>query len=462
MKLEPSIFFEHPAWQENIVNCDLKKADQPTAIKSLRINWGRDQFLDDHDPAILKFTFCVFDTAKVTTYRMMTHRASIPIRVEVAGLTIFRGFPRDIHARRTKINGRDVYIFDITAADETAKLGNHRPSGSGIQSWSSTRGDYGVDFINTMFKNLADDMPGIAKAIAPAGSSEWDVQIGHTDWSQATLHTYLTRYYRSAGGIGWDYNPDTKEIIPQGTGPESITAVMTWYTGQGVRIVPELENSSATPVVGLDGKILEVDDLGFSITPRLSLKTVKVKAYNFTDKGAIEKDLTLNRWGTDTTTVETMLAPRNKWDLSHYLNNFAPRFKKTMTATSLWPDPPSIRFRTKDLFSMQEVRYWFATYYTGIYGIIRNSAVLEWLQSAPDAYAGFTPPTVVPRGGQLEYDGEEWTIDQDLTILGKFNANLASVTYETLNERTARMKNYADSTSWSDFQILPQRNEFRS
>ena len=157
-----------------------------------------------------------------------------------------------------------------------------------------------------------------------------------------------------------------------------------------------------------------------------------------------------------------MLAPRNKWDLSHYLNNFAPRFKKTMTATSLWPDPPSIRFRTKALFSMQEVRYWFATYYTGIYGIVRNSAVLEWLQSSPDGYAGFTPPTVVPRGGQLEYDGEEWTIDQDLTILGKFNANLASVTYETLNEKSARIKNYADSTSWSDFQILPQRNEFRS
>ena len=111
---------------------------------------------------------------------------------------------------------------------------------------------------------------------------------------------------------------------------------------------------------------------------------------------------------------------------------------------------------------MQEVRYWFATYYTGIYGIVRNSAVLEWLQSAPDAYAGFTPPTVVPRGGQLEFDGTEWTIDQDLTILGKFNSNIAPVTYETLNERTARIKNYADSTSWSDFQILPQRNEFRS
>ena len=113
MKLEPSIFFEHPAWQENIVNCDLTKSDKPTAIKSLRINWGRDQYLDDHDPAILKLTFCVFDTAKVTTYRMMTHRASIPIRVEVAGLTIFRGFPRDIHARRTKINGRDVYILSL-------------------------------------------------------------------------------------------------------------------------------------------------------------------------------------------------------------------------------------------------------------------------------------------------------------------------------------------------------------
>lgn len=468
MKLPPKITLsDFSNWSQEVIECDLEASDTPIGIRSFRIRWGRDQYLDDHKPATCDFTFVVFDKAEETTTKFFFGGDQMGITVQAGNEVIFRGYPRSVRARRDTLNGRDVYIFDVTAVDETAKLTAANPIGPGIQSWSSTRGDSGRDTINTMFKTFYNNMVNRMqiKSIGNVPNlRKYSVQIGHTDWSGITMDKYLSLFYRSFGGYTWDYNPSTKQIFYVSPGPSNLTTYLKWHL-DGVYVTPRVNNSESIGIVDLDGKELEVDQLGFEISPRMTLKDVIIKAYDHAQSKQIEHKVSLHNWGTDSTTVDTMLAPRDRAQAQNFAREFSRDFDTVYTAATLWPEIPPVTYRFTELPSSTYVRYWLGAYQSSIWGVIRNSAILDWLQGTTMRYpARMVPPTVAPKGGTIEYDGDaqEWVVTHELSIVGNFDKSIRSVTYETLNEGAATMGDYAARATWADFQMLNQNNELRS
>lgn len=466
MKIKPTITISKGnSYELTITECDLESSDTPIGIRNFRIKWGKDEYLDDHKPATLDFSFVVFDTAAETSSKFFFGGPDMQVVVRAYREIIFRGFPRNVHARRTTINGRSAFVFDVTAVDETVKLASLAPSGPGIQSWLQTRGDSARDMINDMlkkaYKNLVNNQR--IKEIGRAPNERtYNVQIGSTDWGSLTLDKYISLYYRSFGGYTWDYNPHTEKIFVVQPGPSSLQTYLKRHSNSGVYVTPRVSNSEQIGIVILDGKELAIDEIGFEITPRQTLRDIAVKYYDHDSSKAIEGKVQLHDWGQDTTSVDTMLAPRDKSQANQFVRSFARHFDETFTAATLWPEIPPIRYRFTDLPSTTYIRYWLAPYSSSLWGLVRNSAILDWLQGVKMRYpANMTPPTVAPKGGIIEFDGKEWLVEQNLSIVGNFDKGIRSVTYETLNEGATKISEYADRATWADFQMLTQNNTFR-
>ncbi|HAT1153071.1 TPA: hypothetical protein I8V91_002114 [Corynebacterium striatum] len=455
----PFINFEHPDWQDTMTHDDIHTADKPIAVESLYLKWGREEYLEEHTPTTADFRLFVLDSAAYTTGLFMALRQSIPITINVSGHIIFRGYPREVKARRTTLNGRDLYEFTVNAADVTTGLEHHRPMVA--SGWQSTSMVTAAEQIIKRLRSLPRITESVSTVEVPPESAKTAVQIAHPDWDTVTLRTYLERFYRTLGGRGWDYNADSRTIFPQNLGPSVIRSHLAHYP-HGLVIEADTDYLRTThDVVKLDGDVLEVDELGFTIGPPMNLQKVDVKAYAYTKHDKVEKSVTVYTDGADSMTADTMLAPFSTADKG-YIQRYAYSVADTVKRVTQYPLPPRVTFEFDELSTEVEKLYWLSTWDTGIIGVMTNSAVLQWLQSVPKvASADTVPPTVMPVGGELEYNGERWRVTHNIIHIGRIGSGEGDVTYETLNSGGYTIGDYAERTTWSDFSILDPNNSFK-
>lgn len=455
--IRPYIIFFGTDWEDVVQYTE--DADTPMAIDRLTVQWGRSEYLDEREPSTATITLLVLDAADATTRRLMFHRNDITVRITADDFIVFDGLIREVDARRETRNGRDVYLFTITAVDPTVVFSHRRP-GSEFGGWMSTQMTYTANKLRERFESIPETSKFIHGVLVPQHHRDTIVQDKHDDWGQATLHTYLERFYRSAGGLGWDFSPNTTQILPQGLGPEYISTLLA-HRRDGLHIEPDiyaLEQRNKT--VLLDGDTLGVDSIGFTMTPRGSIKTARISGYAYNQSEKVEKEILVRTSGTDSVSLDTMLAPQNRND-KDYMDRLAHEFDSTFQALTRWPTPPAMRYRFTTLETKAEMEYWLSTWYSGVIGVIYNSALLTWLQAAADGSTGYPPPTVVPYNGTVEFDGREWIVTHQAAMLGDVTAPGKPVTFATLNEMTYTIGDYADGTTWGQFSSLPPNNTFK-
>lgn len=452
--ISPTIEFSRTDWGDLVR--DGVAPGRPLAVSELQLKWGRDDYLDEHKPATAYVTFLVFEDARRVTDILLRYSHSMMVTISAGGLTLFRGHVREAKASRAVRNGTPEYRFEVTAVDVTFRLSHHRPLTSG---WAAGDASAAKGQVLKRIKQLGMSSE-ISDMDLPAASKNFAVQYAHDDWAQSTLRTYIERLYRSYKGVGWDYDMNAGKIIPQRSAAPFILPGLVHYK-DGLHVQAEVDNlNKSFDTTGLNGDELGVDDIGFLITPRQSLRTVKVSAYGYSQSEKIEKEITVNELGNDSTTLDTMLAPARAND-TRYLDQLAKGYANFFFEATKWPAPPSIRYEFEDLEDESAKRYWLCPWQTGVVGLLRNSQVLDWLRFSAGNAWDYPPPTVIPYAGTISFDGQRWRVLQDLIIFGNPDAPRKPVTYSTLNDGGYKLKDYAPATFWGEFAILPPNNSFK-
>ncbi|MFW9221532.1 hypothetical protein [Corynebacterium striatum] len=457
--IRPSIRIKHPNWTTELVRDYTGAPDTPVALESLVIKWGREEWLDDRKPTSAEFRILVNDDAVRTTANLFRYRQEIPVTITAAGMTLFDGFISEVRAHKTTGRDTERYIFDVTAMDRTTELYGHKSYLRDNMSNIIVAVDMAADDYLPQFKEKHKNLVGtLGKFSYPAERSKLIVIFSPYDLADSSIWTYISRFYRSMNGLGWEWDPATHEIFQQVAprGLEGIVSILAHST-RGVEIVTDASKASeSNDVIDLDADSLRIDEIGFTIPQRMDVGFIDFAFWTSKDNPYYKEAHRVFTVGPGTRTVSMGgINAGSGWEPA------MKQFGQYVNTLGQFPKLPPVTFRFQDL-DQKARKWWLTTVQRPLIGLIQNSALAEWLAPTAAYGADGYSPAVAAVGGVIEFNGSEWTVQHNLELLPA-NSGPADnpVTYSTLNESRYKIGDYSPNTAWREFAALPQHNTLK-
>lgn len=461
--IRPSIRIKHPNWTTELVRDYTGAPDTPVALESLVIQWGREEWLDDRKPTSADFRILVTDDAVQTTANLFRYRQEIPVTITAAGMTLFDGFISDVRAHKATGLDTERYIFDVTAMDRTTELNGHKSYLAHNMSNITARVEMVAENYLPQFKKKHEHLTStLGNFSYPSELAKILVVFSPYDLAETSLWTYISRFYRSMNGLGWEWDPDTHEVFQQVAprGLEGLVSILA-HSSRGVEIVADASKvGDSNNVVDLDADSLRIDEIGFTIPQRMDVGFVD-GAYWGIEKGGNKYEekhhvITVGP-GTRTVSMGGVNTPESVFEFDTMLKHFG----EYLNTLGQFPKLPPVTFRFQDLDPKART-WWLTTVQRPLIGLIQNSALAEWLAPTAAYGADGYSPAVAAVGGVIEFNGSEWTVQHNLEILPADSGPADNpVTYSTLNESRYKIGDYSATTAWREFRTLPKSNTFK-
>lgn len=461
--IRPSIRLEHPRWTTELVRYYDGAEDTPVALEALTIHWGREEWLDERKPVTADFRLLVNNDSIQTTAKFFRYRQEIPVKIAAAGMTLFKGYVTEVKARKTQAVDSERYIFDVTAVDSTSELFSHKSHFGKSLTNASVQGQL---VFQKYLPELLTKFPRLKAAITTLTFPQWvqktPVLLSAPALEEITIWSYVTRLYKTLDGMGWEWNPANGEIYPQPapTGLTDLTSVLA-RTVRGLEIAVDTTSATSSgDVVELDAGALRIDELGFTIPPRMDVGYIDASIFSPNERSELE-EVTLTRTvGTGSRTVSNdglFSADLDK----HSFEESTARFGEHAKQIGKYPELPRVRYHFTDL-DKKSAEWWLTPRQTTMLGLIQNSALFEWLSPAAAYGADGYSPAVAVIGGVITFTGKQWEVEQNLvTVPAEGTVVDNPVTYSTLNEARYTIGNYSPNTAWREFAALPKNNTFK-
>lgn len=386
--------------------------DKPIVLDNIAIDWGNEEFLDEYKPTVAKFDVVLSGDPRVFSRRLQ--RKAIweqPVKILDDKLVLFFGRIREIHPRLVRIQDGDrLWRVTFTCTDIVQDISGY-PKGSYFEGW------YEVS-VNDALKGVSAGINyGNNFLTPPHGGDKTVVRTATGDGKRTENKKWLQLLYSAPAGYSYSFDPEAGAIRPR----PNPTRVTEWglvddLNGGGkfpstIRFVFDDAGAlkSNTEVLEVDAKKLGVDEIGCTLSPKMTVGWVRVKHYTSSRDKIDESLFYMKGWGAGEMEVTTVATDNAQ--------TIAEKFFDAYRLLVARPRHPDVTYRMTDpeKEDRESREYWLRTWCDGRALQIKGSE-LVWFMD-PHPLGPDSPPApgdlLCPIGGKLRYSSRKgWTITQ--------------------------------------------------